>query len=195
MFRFIESICVLNHFPHLISLHQQRVNRTFRDILGGKPPKLEELAPPKGKFIKWRILYDKNGIVSTDYHNYQTPKIHSLSLVNSPGIDYNYKYEDRQELNRLYTSRGNADDILICKNGFITDSFYANVAFKKNGHWFTPSKYLLNGVRRQHLLHKGLLVEKESTAQDVHEYESVCLINAMIDLGEVTVPTHVIGSI
>ena len=54
--------------------------------------------------------------------------------------------------NQLIEKRKHADDIIIVKNGLVTDSFYANLAFLKNGIWFTPETPLLLGVQRQFLL-------------------------------------------
>ena len=52
-------------------------------------------------------------------------------------MEYNYKWEDRSQLDALYAKRENVDDILIVKNGLITDTLYANIAFEKSGQWFT----------------------------------------------------------
>jgi 4-amino-4-deoxychorismate lyase len=75
-----------------------------------------------------------------------------------------------------------ADDILIIKNGFITDTSFSNIAFFDGTQWFTPFTYLLNGTQRQHLLRQGAIVETEITPSDLKQFRYAKLINAMLDL-------------
>ncbi|MEP2669007.1 MAG: aminotransferase class IV [Cyclobacteriaceae bacterium] len=68
---------------------------------------------------------------------------------------------------------------MIAKNGLVTDSSYANILFRQDNCWYTPSNPLLSGTKRAELLDKGLIKEKEIPLQDVTQYESIKLINAM----------------
>ena len=43
-------------------------------------------------------------------------------------IDYTYKSAHREELNALYAQKGMADDILIVRNGYLTDTSISNIA-------------------------------------------------------------------
>ena len=58
---------------------------------------------------------------------------------------------------KLMELRGDKDDILIIKNGKVTDTSYANVVLSdKEGKCITPnSTYLLHGTRRASLLKSG----------------------------------------
>ena len=48
--------------------------------------------------------------------------VSSLRPVASDTIDYSYKSTNREELNDLFARRGKADDILIVKDGYLTDT-------------------------------------------------------------------------
>ena len=62
-------------------------------------------------------------------------------------LDYAFKYEDRSALMRLTRQKGICDDILITKDGFITDTSYSNVVLENSEGLFVPHTYLLNGTR------------------------------------------------
>ena len=79
--------------------------------------------------------------------------------------------------------RGNCDDILIIKDGFITDTSYSNIVVRDDsGRWFTPSSYLLKGTKRSYLLDKGIISEAEITPASLRKYKELKLINSMIDI-------------
>jgi len=136
--------------------------------------------------VKCRIVYS-NDIQEITYTPYQPKSIKSLKLVEDNTIDYHCKYLDRNHINELYTQRGNCDDIIIVKNGMLTDSSYSNIALRKDGEWFTPSSYLLNGTRRQQLIDQGRIIEKEISMDEIGNYEAISLINAMMGLGQLKI--------
>ncbi|HET6559925.1 MAG TPA: aminotransferase class IV, partial [Prolixibacteraceae bacterium] len=82
---------------------------------------------------------------------------------------------------------GECDDIIIIKNGYVTDSFTANLLFFDGGRWFTPTTPLLKGTKRQWLLEKGFIVEKEIREENIPAYSKVGLVNAMIEMEEMPV--------
>ena len=86
--------------------------------------------------------------------------IRSLKLVDGGALDYAFKYEDRSALMRLTRQKGICDDILITKDGFITDTSYSNVVLENSEGLFVPHTYLLNGTRRQRLLADGIVQER-----------------------------------
>jgi 4-amino-4-deoxychorismate lyase len=90
--------------------------------------------------------------------------------------------------------RGDCDEIILVKNGLITDTSYSNLAFFDGVQWYTPEHPLLNGVRRQALLKQKRVREKRITPDELGSFVKLSLINAMLDLGEVEVPcTSVYG--
>ncbi len=138
------------------------------------------LNPPSVGIYKCRIVYDKN-ILDVSYSLYKKREIKSLRLVYNDNIEYSQKSASREELNKLFSLRQDADDVLIVKNKLISDTTIANVAFLKNGIWFTPSKPLLNGTTRQRLLDEKKIQEADIRVDDLKLYTKIALLNAMID--------------
>ncbi len=138
----------------------------------------EKPVPNKGLF-KCRVIYGTH-IKSAEWISYKYPEIHSIKMVYSDEIEYYHKHESRDVLNELYQKRGAADDILIVKNGFITDTSFCNILFYNGKNWVTPSFPLLNGTQRQYLLKKEQILTAEITPADLRNFSKARLINAMI---------------
>mgnify|MGYP001746409108 FL=1 len=85
---------------------------------------------------------------------------------------------------------------LIIQSGRITDTTYTNVAFLRNDCWYIPSSYLLAGTMRRFLLETQACRLADIRPETLSEYTHVCLINAMLKLGEVKLPIEaVLGQI
>lgn len=184
MCQFIESIKIKNGQVYNLSAHNQRLNQTRRKQFGlQKPLNLKKhIRPPEVTgFYKCRIVYGRE-IHKIEYLPYALPTVRSLKIVWDNYLDYSLKSKDRSALQALYEQRGTADDILIVKNGFITDTYFCNVVFEKEGKRFTPITYLLNGTKRQTLLKNRQIEEKAIPASEIKQFERVYLINALIDL-------------
>ena len=98
---------------------------------------------------------------------YVPREIRSLRLVAADDeLDYHLKYADRSALARLLQRRDDCDEILIVRDGAITDTSYSNVAFFDGRKYVTPDTFLLNGMRRQYLLGTGVLTECRITPSD-----------------------------
>lgn len=183
---FIESIKVVDGVPQNLELHAGRASRTIYHHFGLKGGLslqeilLEARRHPQGLF-KMRILYSKE-IISISCENYQPRNIRSLKLVEGGNIEYSYKYEDRSLLSKLLEQKGDCDDILIIKDGFLTDTSYSNIVMGRDGKFFTPSAFLLNGVKREFLLKSGTITQIEIKPSDIAFYDSIYLINSMLDL-------------
>lgn len=194
MSRFIESIgCFDGEIP-LISLHQDRVSKTFKHFFNSRPSwliqdQLTEI-PQTGK-IKIRILYDQNSH-SITWQKYQQPQVKMIKIISSESLDYAFKYEDRGNLTSLLDQKQDADEILISISGYITDSYYANACFWDGDKWYTPKTYLLNGVRRQHLIDTGKIQPIDIKTGDINHFKKISLINALNDLDEVSLDMRAI---
>ena len=178
---FIETIRIENGKPAHLPYHQARFDRTRRhhypkaaviDLAAAITP------PDIDGILKCRILYDRE-ILKIDYTPYTPRPVRTLELVESD-IDYAFKYADRAALDALFAQRGDADDILIVKNGRVTDTTIANIAFLKNGVWYTPDTPLLPGTTRARLLDEGRLTPVTVTPDVLDTFESFALLNAMI---------------
>lgn len=183
--KFLESISYeQGHYP-LLEYHQRRVESVFGHFYPDTPVPLLADVLPEISFAmqhKVRVIYD-NESADVEFAGYQVREVKSIKMIRNDEIDYAFKTENRQSLQALFDQRGDADEILIIKNGFVTDSFYANTAFWDGENWYTPTSYLLNGTRRQYLLETGQLHERKIRAEDISSFQSICLINAMMDLG------------
>lgn len=182
MSQLVESIWI--HKGRLINLpyHQARYNRTFRYLFGTNAKidlrtiimadKLQD------EDVKCRIIYDEKNM-EVVYETYIRKNINTVRLVFDNTVEYDYKYLQRPVLDALYGQRNDCDEIIIVKNGFITDAFYYNIIIQKNNQYFTPAKPLLKGVMRQYYLDKGNVLPLDITVDDLQMATNVYLINAL----------------
>jgi 4-amino-4-deoxychorismate lyase len=185
MCRLVESIKVEGGQLIHIEWHNLRFNEARREAFGVEQAvNLQDLIViPEGlscEVYKCRVLY-KQQIEAVEFVPYTPRMVKTLRLVDGGAIDYHLKGENRTELNRLLLQKGEADDILIVKDGCITDTSYANIAFFDGCQWFTPDTYLLNGTQRRRLLAEGFLTEARVTPADLVKYSMAKPINAMLD--------------
>lgn len=185
MYQFIESIKIENGNARLLPLHQQRVNQTFIHFKGKNSLDLLSIfkttpLPPYG-LCKWRIIYDLDENFESQFIPYDFPEIRNFELVENNEINYDFKFLDRTRLNDL-KNNAIAQEIIIIKNENITDTSFSNLLFLKNGVWYTPETFLLNGVQRQCLLHLGLIQEKKISIDNLYEFSHFQIINAMNEM-------------
>ena len=81
-----------------------------------------------------------------------------------------------------------SEDVLIVKDGCLTDTSIANVALYDGKMWCTPSHPLLRGTKRAELLDKKIIVEKDIPQAHLGKYSKIMLFNAMIDWGCIILP-------
>lgn len=166
--------------------HNFRFNKARKEYFGlSDAINLEEIiqTPKNAKkgLFRCRVVYSKT-IEKIEFIPHQFRKIRSLKLVEDNEIDYIFKYSDRNRLQGLFVQRANCDDIIIVKNGCITDSFTANLIFFDGKKWWTPDTPLLQGTQRRLLINESKIFECKITVNDLRKYEKVGLINAMWDL-------------
>lgn len=196
MSRFIETIKLKDgEFPDL-EYHQQRVNRTFSAFFPNTPPLqlkeiLEDTCNPSSGTYRYTITYSRI-LEGFRIKRYQPRQISRLIIKEVEELDYQYKYADRSSLEILVDDLEKDEEIIIVKNGLVTDSSYANLAFFDGNSWWTPSTPLLYGTKRQKFLDDGSIREKLFKKEDIQNFRKCCLINAMLDLGEVEVETAAI---
>lgn len=136
--------------------------------------------------FRCRILYTQK-IEKIEFLPHVQKSIKSLRLVEDNTIDYQFKYADRAALENLYNTRGNCDDVLIVKNGCITDSFTANPIFFDGGKWWTPDTPLLPGTQRARLISEGKLSVCRIAPEKLSMFKKVGLINALQDMSDMPV--------
>ncbi|MCR5312150.1 MAG: aminodeoxychorismate synthase component I [Bacteroidaceae bacterium] len=181
---FTEVICIKDGCPQNLDYHIKRLENTmwyFYHIKSEFP----RLDVPEGMtgIVKCRIVYD-NKIREISYAPYERKLRKTVSLIHDDDINYQYKSTDRSRLTRLLKEAG-TDDVIIVRKGAVTDSSYCNLVFEDaDGNLFTPSDALLRGTCRQRLLDKGTIREKTIRQANLHEYEYVYFINAMMGLDD-----------
>jgi 4-amino-4-deoxychorismate lyase len=187
----IESLKLKDGFLFNLETHQCRINRAMDELFptGDRIDLSKAISIPKeynSGIYKVRVSYGPT-IEKIEFESYAFRPVKSLKVVYHDTIDYHLKYSDRQILQQLFERRGDCDDIIIVKNGLVTDSFAANLLFYDGKEWVTPSTPLLKGTKRQLLLDQRIIVEKEISEEDIWNYQNVGLINAMIDFEEMPV--------
>ena len=186
MCQFIETICYeKGDFQH-IGLHNERCNRTRRHFFGALPDVdlHSDLHMPehlKNKTVKCKVTYGRT-VTSIGYTSYQIRPVNSLRIIRDDTIEYSFKYADRTILNLLFELRGQCDDILIVKNGFITDTSYANIIFQKDKRWYSPINPLLHGTRLDNYIRKGCILPAQIRQEDLPGFSEARIINAMISI-------------
>lgn len=186
MCQFIESIRVENGVIFLLEEHQRRVNETFQYF--GKQENIIKLNKifekenfEKNGIFKFRIEYDLEGNFITENSPYMRAEIKEFQLIINDNVDYSFKYKNREVLEEM-KRKSEGREIVIIKNQCVTDTSFSNIVFFKNGQWFVPSTYLLNGVQRQFLLKNNKVKEIEIGLDNISQFTHFKLINAMNDL-------------
>ena len=137
-------------------------------------------APDKGLYRCKLIYNSRDKQIETLYFPYTPTMITTLKLVYDDRIEYLYKSTDRSALENLYEQREMCDDILIVKNGLLTDTSKANIALFKDGKWWTPRTALLAGTTRQRLLEEQKIFEADISVDSLQSFEKLSFMNAMI---------------
>ena len=174
----LETIKIEDGKIFNLKWHNQRLNRSRLELFAlHKPLNLANYidTPPQGLY-RCRVVYDVE-INSVEYLPYTPKKLKSFKIIQS-NVEYEYKYSDRSELNRLILE--DYDEIIIEKNGLLTDTSIANIAFHDGKDWFTPKTPLLKGTTRERLLREGFLKLKDIKKENIKEYSHFALMNAMI---------------
>jgi len=176
----IETIKIQEGEVLNLSYHQARCDKSRKALLNIEAPltlSKSIKAPPKGIW-RCRILYHET-IKSIEYIPYHPKEITCLKVVSS-SLNYAHKYADRSALDSLLQKKDACEDVLIEKDGYVTDTTIANIAFYDGAVWYTPSKPLLEGTMRAKLLDEGLIQTKMIRTGDLENYTQVALMNAML---------------
>ena len=191
-----ESIRCFNGRIYNIKAHNERVYRSRKAVLGiDERVDLRSLIQVPGSckkgLFKCRIAYGMN-FDNPVFTKYTPRKIRSLKIVDVH-FDYNHKSEDRSNINEAFAQRGDCDDVLMVRDGLITDTSYANVAFFDGDNWYTPSSPMLEGTRRTQLLKQNRIIESPILRSDLYKFKRVALFNAMISFGQCLIPIQEIN--
>lgn len=187
MCQFIETIKIENGRIFLLPLHQQRLNQTLKCFGSQAIISLENILDyaviPNSGLYKCRVVYDIFGNFQSEVLQYERSEFRNFTLVENNQIDYSFKFFNREELTQLKPLDKNSE-IIITKNGLITDTSFSNLIFLRNQQWFTPETFLLNGVQRQNLLINKEITSLKISIDNLKEFSHFKVINAMNSLCE-----------
>jgi len=182
----LETLKIKNGRIYHLNDHQNRMNLSVKKIYGSSaeaPSLRSHIQIPEeagDMWFKCRVVYGLS-IGKIEYSPYRVQPVQSMELIFDDEIQYEIKWSDRTGID-LLKNRSSADDIIIVKDGRITDSSYANLLFHKNGQWFTPAHPLLAGTQRARLISSGKIKEAEIKPQHLKKYDRIKWINAMLDM-------------
>lgn len=183
MCRLIETIRLEDGKFQRLFYHQQRLDDALNHFFKGTAiqltNELNQHGFPKQGLYKCRVIYDSR-IVKIEFEPYTIRAISSLKMIDVPSISYPFKWEDRDKLMNAFDKRQQCDDVLIIKEGLITDTSYSNIVFKRDREWITPSSCLLKGTMRQYLLDSGRVREEQIREKNIRNFEKFKLINALM---------------
>ncbi len=189
MFPFLETIKVQNGKAALLSYHQKRLNRTFKHFFPSeKKLDLENIFSKEEKILatqntdnqvfKCRFLYNEKSFF-IELLPYSIKPISSFRLVHvGDDFSYHFKFSKRDLLNDLIVDN---QEVIIVKNGFLTDTTYANIALKQGDKWYTPSEPLLQGTKRDFLIENQLIIPKPLHINDLQNFSHIKIFNAMME--------------
>lgn len=195
MCRFIETIRIDGGKAANLCGHNRRMNETRAFHWPGCCPlDLSDFLclSPDMDGVRCRVVYDGGGIGEITYAPYAMREVRSLRLVEAD-VNYRFKSADRRELDCLFAARGCRDDVLIVRQGLLTDTTIANIALFDGTGWYTPQHPLLRGTRRESLLAQGILAEREIKREDLPSFSRLRLFNAMIGWGDLELPVSMVG--
>lgn len=186
MCQLFETIKCIDGKLFNMEFHQARFEKACREFFGFSTHinlidsiEIPEFA--KTGICRCRVTYSKQ-IDKIEFIPHQFREIKSLKLIEDNNIDYRFKFDNRERLNLLFEKRGICNDIIIVKNGCITDSFAANLVFFDGKIWWTPDTPLLLGTQRTRLIKEGKIFECKITLANLKKFKQVGLINAMQNL-------------
>ncbi|MDX9880745.1 MAG: aminotransferase class IV family protein [Prolixibacteraceae bacterium] len=186
MYRLLETIKLENGVLCNLAYHNLRFNHARHMLFGIREElKLETIIRVPDEFneglYRCRVLYSGE-IEKIEFIPYLFRNIRSLKIVTDDQIEYSYKFADRRCIDKLFEKREDCDEIIIVKNGLVTDCSVGNLIFHDGRKWWTPFAPLLKGTRRMQLLEEGAISEKEIRVEDIFSFRKAAIINVFYGL-------------
>ncbi len=182
---FFETVKIQKGEIQNLSFHNRRVNHTIKQNfkIGTKIDLQEHVQQEDFSLERCKIIYDKE--IKTIQFFPLTPRKFQSFKVLETNITYNFKNVDREDIELLMSQKGSCDDIIMIKEGLVTDTSIANIAIYDGLKWITPKQPLLQGTYRESLLKKQLLLEKDVKMKDIKNAVRFAIMNALVGFYEV----------
>ncbi|MGY4676727.1 aminotransferase class IV family protein [Pasteurella sp. P03HT] len=188
-FPLFETIAIVNGEIQQLALHQQRYEASLAKFYGENVAKMHDLAEiiqistalqqtQHSPIIRCRVDYNQQDY-QVQYFAYQRKTYRTFQPVMCDEIEYGLKYADRTYLNHLLQQKGDCDEIMIIKQGKVTDCSIGNLVFRQGAQWFTSDTPLLAGTQRAKLLAENKIQQCPILLEDVAHFDEIRLINAL----------------
>ncbi len=174
---YFETIKCNDTEVYNLKYHEKRIANT----IGKNINLLDYIYPPNSQLLKCKVIYTEDEIIDVSFDIYNKRDLKSFKIIIDNIINYNSKYENRDDLNNLFLKKDKSDEIIIVKNNLITDTTIANIAILIDEQWYTPKTPLLDGTTRQRYIDDGILKEKDIDIDTFKKATKIALLNAMID--------------
>ena len=184
MYPLFETLCIDNGHIRNAEWHRRRFETSYGSLYRHCPTySLLDNTHISSEYntgiFRLRISYNESS-TKTEIEPYITKNITRLKVwAVASSFDYSLKYTDRSVINNLFSHRGCCDDVLIIKDGMVTDTSVCNIVFFDGQKWITSSTPLLCGTARARLLADGTIEERPVAESDIHKFEAFRLINAL----------------
>lgn len=181
MFSFLETICIQDGKAQHLDFHQIRVNETFDQFFPEWEPfdvaelVSEQSLPTEGTH-RLRIIYQEDP-ETIEIIPYVHKEIKRFALVDTGEIDYGFKWAERGFFQTFLENHPEVDEVIFVKDGKVQDCSIANLAFLKDGVWYTPEDPLHWGTTRARLIIEEEVEETDIFVEELESYDRVCLIN------------------
>ncbi|MBE2896014.1 hypothetical protein HPC38_03890 [Pasteurellaceae bacterium HPA106] len=183
MFELFETLAVIDGVVQNPHYHQARCQQALTALYGSTctPCDFTHLIIPnafQSGLVRARVDYNTTDF-AVQFFPYQRRNFLRFKPVVCDEINYAFKFVDRTLLNALYAQRGECDEVIIIKQGLVTDCSIGNLCFLKQGVWYTPKTPLLAGTQRAKLLDEGRIVTTDIRADQWANFEQIRVINAL----------------
>ena len=182
----LETIQLNDGELHLLPYHHCRMNKARKELFGlpDFPDLRSFIVVPEScrqGVYRCRITYDQ-AVRSVEFIPHINREVRKMRIVQAPEtLNYCHKYADRSALQQLFDQRADCDEIVIVRNGLVTDCFTGNLIFFDGLHWWTPSVPLLNATKRQYLIDQKRIREREIRLDDLPRFSHIGIINVFYD--------------
>lgn len=175
---FFETVKCEDGAAYNLEYHCRRIARTIMININLQ----EYILPINDDFLKCKVIYDKYGVLDVLYEPYVKRLIKSFKIIHDDTIEYKHKSVHRESIEALYEKKGNADEIIIVKNGWITDTSIANIAIFDGSNWLTPAVPLLRGTTQERLIENKELIQANISVDMLKNAKKIALLNAMVGM-------------
>ncbi|MFA7083986.1 MAG: aminotransferase class IV [Arcobacteraceae bacterium] len=179
---FFETIKCDDGIAYNLDYHCQRIARTIMININLH----EYVLPINDDFLRCKVLYNKHGVIDVLYEPYIKRIFKKFKIIHDDTIEYKYKSTNREQLNALLNKKEQSDEIIIVKNGFVTDTSISNIAIYDGEFWITSKTPLLRGTTQERLIKEKEVFAANISVEMLKNAKKIALLNAMMGMRIIT---------